>query len=88
MLGSSGAGRGQPRLATLLADCAPSNRQISARTIGAINAALIAGNRPEHRLLRLREFWDPVSSSMLLVAPLSSMAVDDQEVARIIVAPA
>ena len=42
---------------------------IAGVSIGAINAALIAGNRPEHRLLRLREFWDRVSSSMPLVAP-------------------
>src|SRR3954466_13776032 len=26
-------------------------------SIGAINASLIAGNRPEHRLPRLGEFW-------------------------------
>jgi NTE family protein len=26
-------------------------------SIGAINAGIIAGNRPEHRLPRLREFW-------------------------------
>ena len=26
-------------------------------SIGAINAALIAGNTPENRLARLREFW-------------------------------
>src|SRR6516164_9215925 len=26
-------------------------------SIGAINASLIAGNAPEHRLARLREFW-------------------------------
>src|SRR3546814_15570906 len=31
---------------------------------GAINAALIAGNPPEHRLERLRRFWDIVSSSL------------------------
>ncbi len=30
-------------------------------SIGAINAALIAGNRPEHRLARVRAFWDRVS---------------------------
>ena len=29
-------------------------------SIGAINAALIAGNRPEHRLDRLHAFWDQV----------------------------
>ena len=31
-------------------------------SIGAINAALIAGNPPERRVARLREFWDLVSS--------------------------
>ena len=29
-------------------------------SIGAINAALIAGNAPEHRVARLREFWTRV----------------------------
>ena len=32
-------------------------------SIGAINAALIAGNRPERRVERLREFWDLVTST-------------------------
>jgi NTE family protein len=31
-------------------------------SIGAINSAIIAGNAPEHRVARLREFWDQVSS--------------------------
>ena len=31
-------------------------------SIGAINAALIAGNAPENRLARLTEFWQTVSS--------------------------
>ncbi|QYF93823.1 patatin-like phospholipase family protein [Massilia sp. PAMC28688] len=30
-------------------------------SIGAINAALIAGNRQEHRLQRIKQFWDRVS---------------------------
>jgi len=34
-------------------------------SIGAINAALIAGNPPERRVERLREFWDLASSSLL-----------------------
>jgi len=38
-------------------------------SIGAINAALIAGNAPEARLERLREFWDRVSSGLPIVAP-------------------
>jgi NTE family protein len=33
-------------------------------SIGAINAALIAGNAPEKRVARLREFWNEVSSGL------------------------
>lgn len=35
---------------------------ISGISIGAINAAIIAGNEPEMRVARLRSFWDLVSS--------------------------
>ena len=31
-------------------------------SIGAINAALIAGNAPEHRVERLRSFWEEITS--------------------------
>ncbi|MFT3720765.1 patatin-like phospholipase family protein [Pseudorhodoferax sp.] len=37
-------------------------------SIGAVNAALIAGNPPERRVERLRAFWDQVSSGLLLPA--------------------
>ena len=39
-------------------------------SIGAINAALIAGNPPERRIERLREFWHLVSSSVTVQPPL------------------
>ncbi len=39
-------------------------------SIGAINAALIAGNAPEHRIDRLHEFWDLVTSGPARNAPL------------------
>jgi NTE family protein len=44
-------------------------------SIGAINAAIIAGNPPGLRVERLREFWDLVSSGFLLpcVAPTEPM---------------
>jgi NTE family protein len=35
-------------------------------SIGAINSAIIAGNPPERRVQRLREFWDLVSSRLTL----------------------
>lgn len=38
---------------------------ISGISIGAINSALIAGNTPENRVPRLREFWETVSSRKL-----------------------
>jgi len=40
-------------------------------SIGAINAAIIAGNPPERRVERLRAFWD-LTSSDLLAKPLST----------------
>ena len=33
-------------------------------SIGAINAAIIAGNAPEHRVAKLREFWEQVTSNL------------------------
>jgi len=38
-------------------------------SIGAINAALIAGNPPERRTERLREFWELVSAQAPFVLP-------------------
>ncbi|WP_374355053.1 patatin-like phospholipase family protein [Chitinimonas sp.] len=38
-------------------------------SIGAINAAIIAGNPPERRVARLQEFWHRVSSHLLASAP-------------------
>lgn len=46
-------------------------------SIGAINAALIAGNPPERRVERLREFWDGVSSSPF-AAPAFPAAMHDK----------
>lgn len=41
-------------------------------SIGAINAALIAGNPPERRVERLREFWNRVSAAAPFVLPFGS----------------
>src|SRR6516164_1949106 len=32
-------------------------------SIGAINAAIIAGNAPEHRVQRLRSFWEDITAT-------------------------
>jgi NTE family protein len=42
---------------------------IAGVSIGAINAALIVGNPPKRRIARLREFWERVSSGLLIPAP-------------------
>lgn len=39
-------------------------------SIGAINAGIIAGNEPENRVTRLREFWNGISSQLLARPPL------------------
>jgi NTE family protein len=44
-------------------------------SIGAINAALIAGNPPERRIERLREFWEAVSTPPLGVPHLASIDI-------------
>ena len=41
-------------------------------SIGAINAALIAGNPPQRRVERLREFWQLISSSSLPVPAVAA----------------
>src|SRR2546428_11619352 len=38
-------------------------------SIGAINAALIAGNPPKRRIERLVAFWDRVSSGIPIIPP-------------------
>ena len=38
---------------------------IAGISIGAVNSAIIAGNPPENRVARLREFWEAVSTSPL-----------------------
>jgi NTE family protein len=47
--------------------------RVAGISIGAINAALIAGNPPERRVARLTEFWEQVSSWL----PSLSVPYDD-----------
>ena len=43
-------------------------------SIGAINAAILAGNAPENRLARLRDFWDTVCEPAGALWPTSATA--------------
>ena len=56
-------------------------------SIGAVNSALIAGNPPERRVEKLREFWEAVSSSPLGpfgVPPRSLVETKDEFTHRIV----
>jgi NTE family protein len=46
-------------------------------SIGAINAALIAGNQPANRVERLREFWELVSTPPLGIPHLRGLELDE-----------
>ena len=53
---------------------------IAGVSIGAVNAALIAGNPPEQRVDRLRQFWETVSTSPLgpfSVPYIASVEIND-----------
>jgi NTE family protein len=47
-------------------------------SIGAINSALIAGNPPEKRVERLREFWETVSNSALGIPYFREIKLEDE----------
>jgi NTE family protein len=47
-------------------------------SIGAINAALIAGNAPEQRVDKLRTFWEAVSQPPLGVPYFASLKIGDE----------
>jgi NTE family protein len=53
-------------------------------SIGAVNAALIAGNPPEKRVEKLREFWEAVSTPPLGVPHLASIDITDDTIHRAI----
>jgi NTE family protein len=53
-------------------------------SIGAVNAALIAGNPPETRVEKLREFWEAVSTPPLGIPYLKSIEIADEFTRRVV----
>jgi len=53
-------------------------------SIGAINSALIAGNAPEKRVERLREFWEAITTPPFGVPTLQSMEIKNETVHRLV----
>src|SRR6516225_11334825 len=53
-------------------------------SIGAINAAIIAGNAPDKRVERLREFWEAVSASPLGIPYFKSIELQNAFVHQLV----
>lgn len=66
--GGGALGAYQAGVYEALATSSQTPHWVAGISIGAINAALIAGNPPERRVQRLREFWDTVTSSSPLLS--------------------
>ena len=64
--GGGALGAYQAGMFEALCENYPHTAWVAGISIGAINAALIAGNPPHSRVARLREFWELVSSSAAL----------------------
>jgi len=47
-------------------------------SIGAVNSAIIAGNPPDQRVARLRDFWETVSASPLGIPYFKSIELKDE----------
>lgn len=62
--GGGALGAYQGGVYSALADAALAPEWIAGISIGAINAAIIAGNPPDKRVPQLRRFWDLVSSRL------------------------
>lgn len=75
--GGGALGAYQAGVYEVLAAAGQTPHWVAGMSIGAVNAALIAGNPPERRVQRLHAFWDTVTSASVLWAPpiVSSVAL-------------
>jgi len=55
---------------------------IAGISIGAINSAIIAGNPPERRVERLREFWETVTRSPIGIPYFRTIDIPDETIRR------
>ncbi len=74
--GALGAYQGGVYQALAEADLHPD--WVAGISIGAINSAIIAGNPPEKRVERLREFWETVSASPLGIPYFKPIEMRDE----------
>jgi NTE family protein len=70
--GGGALGAYQAGVYEALAEAGQMPHWVAGISIGAINAALIAGNPPDRRVQRLHEFWDTVTSSSTVQASVAA----------------
>lgn len=75
--GGGALGSYQARVYQALAEADLHPDRVAGISIGAINSAIIAGNAPERRVDRLREFWETVSTSPLGIPYFKSAELRD-----------
>jgi NTE family protein len=68
--GGGALGAYQAGVYAALADIPSEPHWVAGVSIGAINAALIAGNTPAQRVAKLREFWELISSRSSALMPM------------------
>jgi hypothetical protein len=75
--GSGALGSYQAGVYQALAEADLHPNWVAGISIGAINAAIIAGNAPDKRVDRLREFWETVSTSTLGIPYFKSIELQN-----------
>jgi NTE family protein len=80
--GALGAYQGGVYQALAEADLQPD--WVAGISIGAINAALIAGNPPDRRVARLREFWETISEPPFGLPYLAALEIRDERAHRLL----
>ena len=78
--GALGAYQGGVYQALAEADLQPD--WVAGISIGAINSALIAGNAPEHRVEKLRMFWESITESPIGLSLLGSLPLKNEGLHR------
>lgn len=76
--GALGAYQGGVYQALAEADLHPD--WVAGISIGAINSALIAGNAPEHRVEKLRKFWELISESPVGIPTFPGLPIKYDEI--------
>jgi NTE family protein len=82
--GGGALGSYQAGVYEALADANLHPKWVAGISIGSVNAALIAGNPPEARVERLREFWEAVCTSPLGIPYFKSIEITDNLTRRFV----